>query len=363
MKRTSLVCALVAATLFAACDQNKEDGGEADAGPAVSKEVPVETVPAARVDLRDTLVSTSTVDSRNAVDVVAEIPGTIVELSVDQGDEVKARQPLARVSREELDLGVQTAKSAVSRLDREVERLRPLYEKGILPRQQFEEAQYRLEEAQAEQRRANTAASDKRITAPTTGVIAIRYVNLGQAVATGTPLFRIVQPDDLVVNVNLPESALGKVFDEQRAYFRNEALGDVEFSGKVEKISPVVDPRTGTLRVTLSLDEGVDDKGLLRPGMFVKTFIVTDERKAALAVPRRAVSRSDDGPHLFVVVDGVARRRPVKLGIAEGTRVEVIDGVEEGDAIVVLGQDGLKDGAAVDEQPRGAEANADGDDS
>lgn len=354
MKHRVLLGILIALTAVTGCDREKGDKDkEKQSAP---KKVPVETVKVQRTDLRETIVSTSTVDSRNAVDVVAEIPGAVVELEVEQGDVVKAKQRLARVSREELDLGVASAKSAVSRLEREVERLRPLYEKGILPRQQFDEAVYRLEEARAEQRRANVSASDKRVTAPTDGVIALRYVNLGQQVATGTPLFRIVQPDDLVVHVNLPESALGEVFEGQTAYLRSEAIGaDREFASKVEQISPVVDPRTGTVRVTLDLAETTAERGAkLRPGMFVKAFIVTSERDGVLAIPRRAVARSDEGPFVFTVSGGTAVRRSVKLGVAEGTRVEVVEGVSEGDPIVVLGQDGLKDGTAVDEQPRAA---------
>lgn len=357
----AMICSVSALT-FVACDRDGGDKEEAQQN--APRKVPVETVPASVTSLRETIVSTSTVDSRNAVDVVAEIPGTIVEIAAEQGDTVASRQNLARISREELDLGLQTARSAVSRLEREVERLRPLYDQGILSRQQFEEAVYRLEEARTEQRRANMSASDKRVTAPTDGVIALRYVNLGQQVAAGTPLYRIVQPDDLVVHVNLPESALGKVYEGQTAYLQSDAVtsGD-EFESTVEKISPVVDPRTGTVRITLGLSNAVDDEGrlTLRPGMFVKVFIVIAQRDDVLAIPRRAVARSDEGPFVFVVDGGTAVRRPIKLGVAEGTRVEVVEGLNDGDPVVVLGQDGLKDGTAVDEQPRvAAEIAADG---
>ena len=343
-----------------ACDGNDGEKDKEEQG--APKSVPVETIAVAHADLRETIVSTSTVDSRNAVDVVAEIPGTVVELAKEQGDPVTKGQQLARVSREELSLGVQTAKSAVARLEREVERLRPLFEKGILPRQQYDDAQYRLEEARTEQRRANMSASDRRVTAPTDGVIAIRYVNLGQQVATGTPLFRIVQPQDLVVHVNLPESSLAKIHEGQLAYLSSDAVGEDEFASKVEKISPVVDPRTGTVRVTLTLADLEPEKAAkLRPGMFVKAFIVTEARTGVLAIPRRAVSRSDDGPFVFVVSGGAASRRPVQLGVAEGARVEIVEGLTDGESVVVLGHDGLKDGTAVDEQPRGPGAAVAGD--
>lgn len=356
----SLVLIASVACASIGCDGRRGDK-DADAGPTAPREVPVETVAVAKGDLRESIVSTSTVDSRNAVDVMAEIPGTIVELAVEQGDEVQKGQLLGRVSREELSLGVESARAAVARLEAEVQRLRPLYEQGILPRQQYDEAVYRLEEARAEQRRANISASDRRVTAPAAGIVAIRYVNPGQQVATGTPLFRVVQPDDLIVTVNLPETALGKVFEKQPAFLNSDALEGREFAGVVEKVSPVVDPRTGTVRVTIDVVEPAPDEPvILRPGMFVRTFIVTAEKKGVLTVPRRSVSSTESEDFVFVAVDGIARRREVRLGVSEGTRVEVLEGLSEGDQVIVLGKDGLKDGTAVSAELREAEPLRDG---
>ena len=324
-------------------DKPKEDST------AGNRRVPVEVIDVRQGIIRDTLTSTSTVDSRRSVDVVAEIPGIVISLDVEQGDSVKKNARLAQIQRDELALGVETAQSSVSRLQSEVERLKPLFDKGVVSRQVYDEAKWRLEQAQTEQRRARTAAADQRVVSPMEGVIAVRTVNLGQQVAMGTPLFRVVNPTDLIVNINLPESALGRVFEGQRAYLESEALNDKRFDGKVERISPVVDPRTGTVRITVGI-EG-ENTGL-RPGMFVKVNIVLEEKDDALVIPRRAVVYVEEEPTVFVAADGIAQRRTVKLGVSEGADVQVLDGLAVGQPVVVLGQDGLKNGTPIDATKR-----------
>lgn len=345
MKWNGIWVLLVGLSVALASGCKDEEDAEADA-PSAPRSVPVETVSAAARTLRESIISTATVDSKSAVDVVAEVPGVVITLDTEQGETVKKGQRIAQIQREEVNFGVSSAKTAVQRLESEVERLRPLYDKGVISRQVFDEAQWRLQEARSEQKRASMAASDLRAVAPMAGVVAMRYVNLGQQVATGTPLFRIVDPEELIVAVNLPENSLGKIFEGQEAYVESDALPDQTFNGKVERISPVVDPRTGTLRVQLSLDEAAAKT--LKPGMFVKAHIVVSQRPDAVAIPRRAVVFTDDQSNVFVVEDKTALRKPVKLGVNDGTWVEILSGINMGDKVVVLGQEGLKSGTPVD---------------
>jgi membrane fusion protein (multidrug efflux system) len=338
-------CVVLALVLAVGCQDKKKKEDVT----ATNRLVPVEVVDVRVGPIRDTLTSTSTVDSRLSVDIVAEIPGIVVGLDVEQGDTVKQNARLAQIQRAELGLGVDTAKSSVNRLESEVDRLKPLFDKGVVSRQMFDESVWRLEQAKSEQRRANTAAADQRVTSPMDGVVAVRTVNVGQQVAMGTPLFRVVDPADLVVFVNLPETALGRVFEGQKTYVESEALASKQFDGTVERISPVVDPRTGTVRVTIgvaSQDEG------LRPGMFVKVNIVIEEKSDALIIPRRSVVYVEDEATVFTVAKGLAERRSVSLGVSEGAEIQVLSGLKAGEPVVVLGQDGLKNGTPVDPSKR-----------
>jgi membrane fusion protein (multidrug efflux system) len=128
-------------------------------------------------------------------------------------------------------------------------------------------------------------------------------------------------------------------------------VGDARFEGKIRLINPVVNPQTGTIKVTVTLDNVEAKPSRLRPGMFVSVFLITDKRKGATLIPKRGVVYKDDKSFVFVAQgegqDRVAERRPIEVGFSEEENVEVIAGLETGDEIVVLGQSGLKDGAEI----------------
>jgi membrane fusion protein (multidrug efflux system) len=123
-----------------------------------------------------------------------------------------------------------------------------------------------------------------------------------------------------------------------------DALPGAEYTGTVERISPRIDPVTGTFRVTLSVDSR---DGELRPGMFARVEVVYEQRADALLVPAAAILAEDAERAVFVVEDGVARRRPVDLGFANGEQVEVVHGLTPRDDVIVVGQTGVRDGTPV----------------
>ena len=130
----------------------------------------------------------------------------------------------------------------------------------------------------------------------------------------------------------------------QPARITTDLLPDDDFPGRIIRISPVVDPNSGTFRVTLAIDDA-DER--LRPGMFVTTRIVTATHDEALLVPKRAVVYDDGYPHVFVVQDSTARKIQLDVGFEDTENLEVLSGVGRGDSIVVVGQNGLKDLARV----------------
>ena len=115
------------------------------------------------------------------------------------------------------------------------------------------------------------------------------------------------------------------------------------FAAKVQRVSPVVDAETGTVRVTLE----VKPEGKLRPGMFASVYLETERRENSLVIPRRALVLDSLGDTVYVAGEGVAERRDVVLGFREGDYVEVQSGLAEAEPIVVIGQDGLADGTPI----------------
>jgi membrane fusion protein (multidrug efflux system) len=162
-------------------------------------------------------------------------------------------------------------------------------------------------------------------------------------VSVNTPLYRLSDFEPLLAPVQVPERELSRLHLRQRAYLTVEPYPGERVDASMLRISPVVEAATGTIKVTLQ----VAPRDLLRPGMFARVYIETESRDDALVIPKSALSLEIIGDTVFVAADGIAARREVELGFEEGDFVEVSSGVEEGDAVVVVGQDGLSDGTPI----------------
>ena len=145
-----------------------------------------------------------------------------------------------------------------------------------------------------------------------------------------------------------PEKDLPRLKLDQTAYLTVEAYPGERFPARVLRISPVVDPATGTVKVTLE----VQAQGRLRPGMFASVFVETDIHENALVVPKQALVLESTSDTVYVAMDDgeggvVARRRSLELGYEESDSLEVLSGLSEGEDVVILGQDNLSDQTPV----------------
>jgi hypothetical protein len=166
-------------------------------------------------------------------------------------------------------------------------------------------------------------------------------------VSPNTPLFRISDFDPLLCPIQVPERELPRLRVGQGAYLTVESWPGERFAASVLRVRPVVDAATGTVRVTLDVEGQGSGQGKLRPGMFARVYLETATRAGVLVIPRSALSLESIGDTLYVAEDGVARRREVTLGFEERNVVEVRSGVEAGELVVVVGQDGLSDGTPI----------------
>jgi membrane fusion protein (multidrug efflux system) len=123
-----------------------------------------------------------------------------------------------------------------------------------------------------------------------------------------------------------------------------DAIPGEAFDASILRVSPVVDPETGTFKVTVAV---TDPANRLKPGMFGRFQIIYERRENVLLIPRMAVLEDDAEKSVFVVEDGVARRRTVETGYSRGENIEVVEGLSGEESVITLGQTGLKDGAEV----------------
>jgi membrane fusion protein (multidrug efflux system) len=208
----------------------------------------------------------------------------------------------------------------------------------------FNEAAYAVERAEIALDDARRALGFTAVRAPIAGVVTERRVNLGDHVTINQPLFEIVDFDSIVARIYVPEKDLSQLRRGQPARLRADALGRLTFKGSLDRISPVVDPKTGTVKVTVATprQEG------LRPGMYVDVELVTAVHDDALLVPKRALVYDNDQAYLFRLKEGrVVERVAVATALENAEFVEPRGGLNPGDQVVVAGQSGLKDGGKV----------------
>lgn len=175
------------------------------------------------------------------------------------------------------------------------------------------------------------------------GVIGRVYQDTGATVTPQTPIAMVVDQSKVRVEVDVPEKYIGRVFRDQTARIKVDAFPDRYFTGRVYRVSPVVDSRSRSTVVEVLLD---NSDGRLKSGMFAEVRIVVASRGAAVSVPSGAVTRENGEAWVFVPAGDTARRVPVKTGISTADFTQV-SGVKEGDDVVTFGLYGLKDGSKI----------------
>lgn len=353
--------------------------GKPGAGPAAGKPpVAVETVPATAVTLTAGLVVTGNLAAKYQAAVKAEFPGRVAEVYVTEWVPVAAGEPLVRLEGEELDAalaqsratveaaraGVLAAEVADSRAVRELARTEELFSSGLATRQQLDEMRSgrdasRAALAAARAQLTATAESHRRTAAhtgklvigsPMAGVVAHRAVNVGQMVNDNQPpegMFLIVDNRLLELVVTVPSYQLALLAEGQEVAFATDAWPGDTFVGRIARLNPQVDPVDRSLKVFVEV-VNADDR--LKSGMFVTGRIVTGARDGVLAVPREALqtwSLETGRGALFVAEHGVARQRAIVTGAIEGNLVEVVSGLQPGEAVITRGAFNVRDGDRI----------------
>lgn len=172
------------------------------------------------------------------------------------------------------------------------------------------------------------------ITAPISGIIDARNINMGQSVEPNTVLFHISDRTKILMIANVYEEDLGKINTGQTAYVKVLSFPDKSFTGKLTRIEPNLDPLTRTVKAWILLE---NPKDLLKPNLFGLANVVLKENKAALIIPNSAILDINGGKHVFLQKKNGYLFIPIKAGASNGTHTEIIEGLKEGDEVVTLG--------------------------
>lgn len=339
--------ALLLAAVLAGCQfggSGQAEDGEAPAAEEEAAAIPVEVATATRGDIVAVYSSTAPVEAFAEAEVVAKVGGEVVEILVEEGQRVAAGQVLARLDGERLRFEMQQAEANLKKLERDHGRNLDLKERGIISAGEFEKILYEMQALRASFNLSKLELSYTDIKAPIEGVVARRYIKVGNTLPINAPTFQITSLAPLVAHLHVPEREYRHIEAGQTATMQVDALQGTAFEGIVARISPVIDPDTGTFKVTV---EVVDESRRLRPGMFGRVDIVYDSHFNALQIPRSAIIEDGGESIVYVVEEGTANRRVVATGYTSKGQVEILEGLEDSDRFVLVGQAGLKPGSKV----------------
>lgn len=367
--RTGLLALLCIALAACGKPEAPEAAGDDSAAANKTKEetppVPVETELPQRGDIYAVYAGTAPIEAIAEADVVAKVAGEVRYLNVEEGDLVNEGQVLAQLDGDRLRLELSQSEANLRKLQRDFERNQDLREKGLLSEGDFEKIQFEMEALEAQFNLAKLELDYTYIRAPIDGVVSERMVKLGNTIEQGEAVFRVTSLDPLVAYLFVPERQYRKIKSGQPVGIEIDALPGERIIASVTRVSPIVDPDTGTFKISIEIR---DQAQRVKPGMFGRIAIVYDQRSNALKIPRTALIEGAAGTSVFVVEDGVAKRRRVETGYSDRGMVEILTGLEDDDEIITLGQVGLKEDSVVTvinrpsegEQPDGEETADEG---
>lgn len=354
-KQKMTVALLLAMTLLlTACGGGEEKGrrgggrpgqaSPAGAGMPEKKPTPVE-VQTPEVGLASSSYNTTaTLDPSSNAEISARATGVVRELMHEEGDYVEAGQTLLRLEDDDQRLRVKKAGQVLATSKRELERLSKMRD-GLVSPTDMETAQATYDQSQTELEIAQLELSYTRISAPFAGRVVWREVDLGAQVRDGALLFRMMAINPLLVRVHIPANRMGTVAVGQPVSMHVDSVQQA-LTGTIELVSPIVDPNTGTVKVTVVLD---DYPAGVRPGDFAEVEIVTAQRDNAMLLPSTAVIE-ERGENILYLADGdKAVRQAVEIGFVVGDKTEIVTGIDAGSRVIVKGQRNLSDGAAIEE--------------
>ncbi|MCP3098247.1 efflux RND transporter periplasmic adaptor subunit [Myxococcus sp. K15C18031901] len=364
MKR--ILSAAVVAVVMAGCGEgDKSAPPPAPAAQVVQKPVGVRAVtPATKLEA-SVLRATGGVRSKQEAKLSAEASGTLVRVTVNAGDAVKRGQVLAqldtsnaRITANQARAGKAAAEAALEGARTEVERARTLAAQGSLARASLDKAEvgYRQAQAQAQQAAAQLdgaqeALRDATLTAPFDGVITSRTANEGDYVSPGTAIFGLVNTQALEVRVPVPEAFVDRVKVGAVIQGTLNPSG-APFEAKVRSLGATIDAQTRTVEVLADVLPAKADAVVLRAGALVEmdfsgTAGADDAGQAGLFLPTQAVNARGQQGFVWVVQDGKAQRRDVKVERVLPGFVRVVHGLGASDRVVADASLPLQNGTAL----------------
>lgn len=338
MKR---ICIAVMAMplLFCGCHAGKSTVPE-QAAP-----VRVKVIRASGAELSEKEYFSGTVEEANGTSLSFSVMGTIKSLRMGLGDRVQKGELIASLDPTSLQSSYDMAKASLEQAEDAYRRMKELHDKGSLPDVKWVEIQSRVQQARSMEEIAGKNLKDCNLYAPYSGMIAEKTAEVGQNVAPGMPVVKLVTAGQLNVKIAVPETEIAGIALREKAVIRVPALGGESFTGNVAEKGVVANPLSRSYEVKLRVENASRD---LMPGMVTEVVLVRESVAAQPVIPANVVQLDEHNrTFVWVMESGKATRRVIDCGEFTAGGVTVASGLQEGENVIVEGQQKVCEGTPV----------------
>lgn len=276
----------------------------------------------------------------------AEKPGRVVRVLVDEGDNVRVGQTLAIVRSEQITSDLQAAEASYQNAQTDLSRFENAFKTGGVTKQQLDQAKLNLVTAKSRFQQAKVNIGDTNIKATINGIVNKKYIEPGSVLGAATPLFDIVNVSRLKLKVTVNENQVANIRIGNTVKVKASVYPDKEFSGKITFIAPKADT---SLNFPVEIEIVNNTSHDLKAGMYgTAEFASSQQKQSLMIIPRNAFVGSVSSNQIFIIENGVAKLKTVTAGRIFGDKVEIINGLSDGETVIVTGQINLQDGSKVD---------------
>ncbi len=344
LRNTVIVLAVLAGIIAILLNNKAKSDAKAAKSLETEKAVSVSTISVSKTRLSETLSLIGTITANNDVAIVSETSGRVVAVGAKVGDYKPAGALIAQVDDELKLANFKSAEVAYEKAKKDLERYEALLKEGGISDAQVESARLNFKSAEAQYIVARRQLRDTRITTPISGIVTERKVDIGAMVSAGMTVANVVDIAKLKVKVNVAEQDVFKLKVGDEVEVTTDVYPGIKFKGMIATISAKGD-EAHTYPVEIILSNSKEHP--LKAGMFGRVNFTSLGEREALTIPREALIGSVKAPKVFVAENGVAKLRAITVGREAGKMLEVIDGLKEGERVIVSGQNNLRDGYAI----------------
>lgn len=276
--------------------------------------------------------------------ILSEVQGQVTALPINRGDYINKGSLMAKVDIGEKGLAFESSKVALEKARRDYERFLTLYEGKAVTKRQLEDARSALENAKVAYQQSSDQLGKSTINAPFSGTVTDVFIEQGAIIMPGNKVANMVDVSSLEVNLTVPEAQAYQIQEGDKVEVKTSIYPDVNFKGKVSYVSPTGDEAHNYV-VEVTLENRNDYP--LKAGTYVTVNFGEVSSGKPMVIPRDALIGGIENPQVYVVENGVAKVKDIKIGQTFNEKVEVTEGLNEGEKVVVTGLINLKDNSPV----------------